>query len=84
MSTSASAKRGQFWRRDWFVAVLIIVAVVTLHQSTDVIATMERRFYDYASTSSGRQPSDRIAIIAIDNQSVRNIGRWPWPRDVQA
>ncbi len=45
---------------------------------------MERRFYDFASTSSGRQPSDRIAVIAIDDQSISNIGRWPWPRDIHA
>ena len=84
MSTSASGKRGQFWRRDWFVAVLVVLAVVILDRSTDAVETLERRFYDFASTSSSRQPSDRIAIIAIDEQSVRNIGRWPWPRDVQA
>ncbi|MDB5940905.1 MAG: hypothetical protein JWQ13_471 [Ramlibacter sp.] len=84
MSTSSSAKRGQFWRRDWFVAVLIVLAVWIFHRSTDTIETLERRFYDYASTSSGRQPSDRIAIIAIDDQSIRNIGRWPWTRDVHA
>ncbi len=84
MSTSVSAKRGQFWRRDWFVAVLIVAAVVILDRSTDAIGTLERRFYDFASTSSGRQPSDRIAVIAIDDQSVNNIGRWPWPRDVHA
>ena len=84
VSTSVSAKRGQFWRRDWFVAVLIVAAVVILDRSTDSIGTLERRFYDFASTSSGRQPSDRIAVIAIDDQSVNNIGRWPWPRDVHA
>ncbi len=66
------------------MAVLVVLLVVILHQATDVIGTVERRFYDFASTSSGRQPSDRIAIIAIDNQSVANIGRWPWPRDVHA
>ncbi|MDP1564861.1 MAG: serine/threonine-protein kinase, partial [Polaromonas sp.] len=43
-----------------------------------------RRYYDFASTSTSRQPSDRIAIIAIDDQSIANIGRWPWPRDVHA
>ena len=84
MSTSASGKRGQFWRRDWFVAVLVVLAVVILDRSTDAVETLERRFYDFASTSSSRQPSDRIAIIAIDDQSIRNIGRLPWPRDVQA
>ena len=84
MSTSSSAKRGQFWRADWFVAVLVVLAVVILHQATDAIGTLERRFYDFGSTSSGRQPSDRIAVIAIDDQSIANIGRWPWPRDVHA
>ena len=55
-----------------------------LHKSTNVIDSLERRFYDFASTSSSRQPSERIAVIAIDDQSIGNIGRWPWPRDVHA
>src|SRR5688572_7925416 len=84
VSKSSSAKRGQFWRADWFVAVLIVMTVVILHQATDLIGTLERRFYDFGSTSSGRQPSDRIAVIAIDDQSIANIGRWPWSRDVHA
>ena len=58
--------------------------MLILHQATDFIGTLERRFYDFASTSTSRQPSDRIAIIAIDDQSIGNIGRWPWPRDVHA
>jgi serine/threonine-protein kinase len=84
VSTSSSARRGKFWRSDWFVGVLVVLAVLILHQATDFIGTLERRFYDFASTSSSRQPSDRIAIIAIDDQSIGNIGRWPWPRDVHA
>src|SRR5690606_35751081 len=55
-----------------------------LHQATDFIGTLERRYYDFASTSTARQPSDRIAIIAIDDESIANIGRWPWSRDVHA
>ena len=83
MATSSS-KRGQFWRADWFVGVLVVLAVLVLHSATDFFATLERRYYDFASTSTSRQPSDRIAIIAIDDQSIANIGRWPWPRDVHA
>ena len=83
MSTSSS-KRGQFWRTDWFVGVLVVLAVVLLHSTTDAVATLERRFYDFASTQSSRQPSERVAVIAIDDQSIANIGRWPWPRDVHA
>lgn len=73
-----------FWRTDWFVGVAIVLAVLVLHAATDLMGTLERRFYDFASTSNARQPSDRIAVIAIDDQSIANIGRWPWPRDVHA
>ena len=84
MATKSSISRGQFWRADWFAGALIVVAVVLLNQATDLIGTLERRFYDFASTSTSRQPSDRVAIIAIDDQSVANIGRWPWSRDIHA
>jgi len=66
------------------VGVLVVLAVLVLHGATDFFGTLERRYYDFASTSTSRQPSDRIAIIAIDDQSIANIGRWPWPRDVHA
>jgi serine/threonine-protein kinase len=80
----SSSKRSQFWRADWFVGAVIVVAVLVLPQATDIFRTLENRFYDFASTATSRQPSDRIAIIAIDDQSIANIGRWPWPRDVHA
>jgi serine/threonine-protein kinase len=80
----SKSKRGQFWRADWFAGAAIVLAVLLLHQATDIFKTLENRFYDFASTSSSRTPNDRIAIIAIDDQSIANIGRWPWPRDVHA
>lgn len=84
MAISSPSKLGQFWRADWFTGVLVVIAVVTLHLATDFFGTFERRFYDFASTSTSRQASDKIAVIAIDDQSIANIGRWPWPRDVHA
>lgn len=74
----------QFWRTDWFAGLAVVVAVVFLNSATDFFGSLERRFYDFASTSSARLPSERIAIIAIDDQSIANIGRWPWPRDIHA
>ncbi|HEY8048241.1 MAG TPA: serine/threonine-protein kinase [Ramlibacter sp.] len=76
--------RGQFWRADWFVGAVVVVVVLLLYLTTDTIGTLERRFYDFGVTSSARHPSDRIAVIAIDDQSIANIGRWPWSRDVHA
>jgi len=82
VATKSSSKNAQFWRADWFAGVAIVLAVLVLNQATDLIGGLERRFYDFGSTSTSRQPSDRIAIIAIDDQSIANIGRWPWPRDI--
>ncbi|HSV51363.1 MAG TPA: serine/threonine-protein kinase [Burkholderiaceae bacterium] len=84
MRSSSTARRGQFWRADWFVGLLIAVGLLVLHKTTDLIGALERGFYDFAVTKTSRQPSDRIAVIAIDDQSIANIGRWPWPRDVHA
>lgn len=74
---SSSSKLGPFWRADWFVGVLVVLAVRVLHGATDFFATLKRRHDDFASTNTSRQPSDRIAIIAIDDQSIANLGRWP-------
>ena len=79
-----SSSKSGFFRADWFVGAAIVLAVVVLHLTTDSFGAMERRFYDFASTSSSRQASDRIAVIAIDDLSIANLGRWPWPRDIHA
>ncbi len=84
MVAKSSSKAGSFWRTDWFAGVAIVLAVIVFHSTTDFLVALERRFYDFGSTSSSRQPSDRIAVIAIDDQSIANLGRWPWPRDVHA
>jgi serine/threonine-protein kinase len=84
VNTSSSAKRRQFWRSDGFIGAAIVVAVFVLWQATSLFESLERRFYDMASVQASRQPSDRIAVIAIDDQSIANIGRWPWSRDVHA
>src|SRR5690606_24370379 len=65
-------------------ALGVLVVVGVLHAGTDLIGSMERRFYDHASTASARQPGDRITVVAIDDASINAIGRWPWPRDVHA
>lgn len=78
-----STKSG-FWRADWFAGLILVLVAIALYTATDFSGALERRFYDAASTASNRQPSDRIAIIAIDDQSIANLGRWPWPRTYQA
>lgn len=81
---SRPKRRPSLWRSDAATGLAVIAAVVLLHLATDFFSGLERRFYDLASTQTAREPSERIAIIAIDDQSIANIGRWPWPREVHA
>ena len=72
------------WRSNWLLALLLTLAVFVIYQSTNAIEGLERRFYDAASTQIERKAASNIAVIAIDESSIANIGRWPWPRDVHA
>ncbi len=75
--------KGAVWKTDWFLGVVISVLFLLSGQS-DLIQSLERKAYDVGVAATSRAPSPRIAIIAIDQQSIDNIGRWPWPRDVHA
>jgi len=76
-------EKGGFWRKDWFLG-LVVALVLFFTGGSDLIQSLERKAYDLGVRATDRVPSDRIAVIAIDDASVANIGRWPWPRDVHA
>lgn len=75
--------RKAFWKADWFTALLVALLFL-FSASSDPIQSLERKAYDWGVRASSRVPSDKIAIIAIDDQSIANLGRWPWPREIQA
>ena len=72
-----------FWKADWFLG-LIVAVVMLVAARGDLIQSLERKAYDLGVQAATRTPSDRIAVIAIDDASIANIGRWPWSRDVHA
>ena len=75
-------KRG-FWKTDWFLGV-VVTLLILFAVGTDLIQSLERKAYDMGVQASSRNPSEKIAVIAIDKESIDNIGRWPWSREVQA
>jgi serine/threonine-protein kinase len=72
-----------FWKSDWF-AGLVISLVFLLASNSTFLQSLERKAYDLGVQLSARDAGDKIAIIAIDDQSIANIGRWPWSREVHA
>ena len=72
-----------FWRKDWFAGVIISI-VLFIFADNEFIQGLERNAYDFAVKVSQKDPGDQVVIIAIDDQSLDNLGRWPWPRDILA
>jgi len=73
------------WTADWVVALAIcLVFGAAAWLRFDTLEGLERVAYDVGVGGSQRTPSDRIAVVAIDDQSIDNLGRWPWPRDIHA
>ena len=75
--------KSAFWKTDWFLSAAVAVLVLFIGGS-DLMQSLERKAYDLGVQSSSRAPLDRIAVIAIDETSIANIGRWPWSREIHA
>jgi serine/threonine-protein kinase len=76
-------KNSLFWKADWFVGLLVVLLFL-FSANSDLMQSLERKAYDMGVRASSRTPSDKVAVIAIDDQSIANLGRWPWPRETQA
>lgn len=67
-------KKSTFYKEDWFTGVLVALLFL-FSASTDVIQSLERKAYDWGVLASSREASDKIAVIAIDDESIANLGR---------
>ncbi len=72
-----------FWKSDWFLGVAVAIAMFVAGYG-ELVQSLERKAYDMGVRVTSRAPSDKIAIIAIDDQSIANLGRWPWSREIHA
>ena len=69
-----------FWTSDWFLG-LAVSGVMLFAAGSDLIRSLERKAYDLGVQASSRTPHQQVAVVAIDDASIANLGRWPWPRD---
>ncbi|MGD8689054.1 MAG: serine/threonine-protein kinase [Gammaproteobacteria bacterium] len=78
-------KKG-FWSSDWFVGLIFSLVFLLLAYGLYAgrFAGLETAAYDMGVRASQTRPDPQVAVIAIDDQSIANIGRWPWPRDLEA
>lgn len=66
----------------------LLFALLQWHNPDSIRERIESRTYDFRLRlrDTVRKPkvSGEIVIVAIDEKSIREIGRWPWRREVMA
>ncbi|PKN20431.1 MAG: serine/threonine protein kinase [Deltaproteobacteria bacterium HGW-Deltaproteobacteria-6] len=60
--------------------VLTLLALFAFLLSWGPLETLEYGLYDLRAGLRAQQSTAPVALIAIDEQSIANLGRWPWPR----
>ncbi|MDD2776101.1 MAG: serine/threonine-protein kinase [Gallionella sp.] len=72
-----------FWKQDGLLSMFVVLAIL-LGANTPLMRSLEQQFYDWGMQLSARLPSDQVAVILIDENSVNNLGHWPWSRAIHA
>ncbi len=69
-----------------FAAIGLLAAMGTLalyRGAVPLVEQVDLRLKDARFRLRGVRPPDpRVAIVAIDNRSVKGVGRWPWSREL--
>jgi adenylate cyclase len=79
-------RRSSVDRRIYLIAVGVVVLVFALYLAAPAfLKTVENKLYDLHFTLRGvRDPGPQVAIVAVDENSLAALGRWPWPRSTLA
>ncbi|KQO16837.1 serine/threonine protein kinase [Acidovorax sp. Leaf78] len=80
---TSGRQRGQ-WRTDGVLAALTAAGLTALLVATGAVPWLENAVYDAASSITAPAPLPEIAIIGIDDASLKAFGHRPWGRDVDA
>ena len=61
--------------------LVIFIALITFFIDAPFLRFMELKAFDLRMVSKGKLPAGGETVIAaIDEKSLGELGRWPWPR----
>ncbi len=70
------------WRRP--LVALVAAGLVLLLTLSSLLAGANAWWYDGFTARAARPFDDRILAVTIDQNSLAELGRWPWPRRLHA
>jgi CHASE2 domain-containing sensor protein/nitrogen-specific signal transduction histidine kinase len=66
------------------VALVLVVAHASRQPSGQAVSRLDAVLYDLGLALWAKPPRDEVLIVAIDDDSLAQVGRWPWRRPVTA
>jgi len=74
-------------QQAWLVRSLLACLLIAVGLELTNRKSLERLdllIYDLILPLQAPEMSDKIVTVAIDNTSINELGRWPWPRQLHA
>lgn len=72
---------GELNKKQFLIPILVTILLIILF-SLGVFSNIQVKLVD--SLYGGKTALKDIIIVAIDDKSLQEIGRWPWDRDITA
>lgn len=64
--------------------LLILMTIAAIASWQNGLSRLDQSRYDLFLSTSSKPTPDDIIIVAIDDYSLAQLGRWPWPRSTHA
>jgi CHASE2 domain-containing sensor protein/signal transduction histidine kinase len=69
---------------EWAILLALAITAALYSQSSDWTARVDNQLLDFGASLT-RPPLDPdIVLVTIDDESLAQVGAWPWPRDLHA
>lgn len=78
--SSGGKVRRQIALRDWLILSGFLLLLASLLIFFQVLKPVDQTLYDQLLQTQSRPARDDIIIVAIDDYSLAELGKWPWPR----
>lgn len=72
------------WVHFLVLFTLLVGAVYFSGSHHDLRKRLQYATFDTYNKIRPREASDRVAIVDLDEESIKKLGQWPWPRNVMA
>jgi PAS domain S-box-containing protein len=87
VASAAGASASVRWhpvQREWFLLTAVLLALAFLLPGSALFWRIDQTLYDESLRLTRAPLAGDVVVIAIDDASLRQIGRWPWRRSVHA